>query len=114
MSIFIALVACPSQEVGSALAKALVDNQLAACVQVLPEMQSVYRWKGEVCIDREVLLIIKSADHLKLKVQEFVQANHPYEVPEFVVLSPTDVSQKYTEWLVGSVRGAATAPEKLS
>jgi periplasmic divalent cation tolerance protein len=103
MSIFIALVACPSQEVASTLAKSLVDAQLAACVQVLPEMQSVYRWKGEVCIDREVLLIVKSASHLIENVREFIESNHPYEVPEFVVISPTHVSEKYGAWLMENV-----------
>lgn len=104
MSIFIALVACPSHEVASTLAKTLVDQRLAACVQVLPEMQSVYRWKDEVCVEREVLLIIKSASHLVGEVRAFIEANHPYEVPEFVTLSPRDVSEKYKEWLMGSVR----------
>jgi periplasmic divalent cation tolerance protein len=103
MSIFIALVACPSQEVGSSLAKTLVDKQLAACVQILPEMESVYRWKGEVCIDREVLLVIKSAEHLKDSVRECVEANHPYETPEFIVLSPTDASERYAQWLRANV-----------
>ena len=104
MSIFIGLVACPSQEVGSALAKLLVDRELAACVQVLPQMQSVYRWKGEVCIDTEVLLLIKSSQHLKDEVQNAVEENHPYEVPEFVVIDAADVSEKYSAWLLANVR----------
>ena len=104
MSIFIGLVACPSQEVGSALAKLLVDRELAACVQVLPPMQSVYRWKGEVCIDTEVLLLIKSSRHLKDEVQKAVEENHPYEVPEFVVIDAADVSEKYSAWLLANVR----------
>ncbi len=104
MSIFIGLVACPSQEVGSALAKLLVDRELAACVQVLPPMQSVYRWKGEICIDQEVLLLIKSSQHLKGDVQKAVEENHPYEVPEFVAIDAADVSEKYSAWLVANVR----------
>jgi periplasmic divalent cation tolerance protein len=104
MSIFIGLVACPSQEVGSALAKLLVDRELAACVQVLPPMQSIYRWKGEVCIDQEVLLLIKSSDHLKDEVQKAVEENHPYEVPEFVVIAASDVSEKYAAWLMANVK----------
>lgn len=104
MSIFIGLVACPSQEVASAIAKLLVDRELAACVQMLPHMQSVYRWKGEICIDQEVLLLIKSSEHLKDDVQRAVEENHPYEVPEFVVITASDVSERYAAWLIGNVR----------
>lgn len=104
MSIIICLVACPTQEVGSAIAKMLVDQELAACVQVLPQMQSVYRWKGEVCIDEEVLLLVKTATHLKDQVKTFIETNHPYEVPEFVVLQALDASEKYGSWLLENVK----------
>jgi periplasmic divalent cation tolerance protein len=106
MSIIITLVACPSQEVASALAKLLVDRELAACVQALPAVQSVYRWKGEVCIDEESLLIIKTTSDLKNDVQKAIEENHPYEVPEFVVIKAADVSEKYGAWLRGNVRGS--------
>lgn len=105
MSIFICLVTCPNQEVGSSLAKLLVDQELAACVQVLPPMRSVYRWKGEVCMDEEVLLIIKTAAHLTEDVRKTVEANHPYEVPEFVTVQASEVSEKYGSWLQANVRG---------
>jgi periplasmic divalent cation tolerance protein len=104
MSIIISLVSCPSQEVGSALAKVLVDRELAACVQILPPMQSVYRWKGEVCIDEEVLLVIKTTSNLKDEVRTAIEENHPYEVPEFVVIEARDVSERYGAWLQQNVR----------
>jgi periplasmic divalent cation tolerance protein len=105
MSIIISLVACPSEEVASSLAKLLVDQELAACVQVLPLTQSVYRWKGEVCIDQEVLLLIKTTSELKEQVRVAIEENHPYEVPEFVVIEAASVSEKYAAWLRGNVRG---------
>ncbi|MEY4668463.1 MAG: Divalent ion tolerance protein [Pseudomonadota bacterium] len=104
MSIIISLVACPSQEVASMLAKLLVDQHLAACAQILPPMQSVYRWKGEVCIDQEVLLIIKTTSDLKDEVHKAIEANHPYEVPECIAIEPTAVSEKYAAWLMQNVR----------
>jgi periplasmic divalent cation tolerance protein len=104
MSIIISLVSCPSQEVGSALAKVLVDRELAACVQILPPMQSVYRWKGDVCIDEEVLLIIKTTSNLKDEVRKAIEEDHPYEVPEFVVIEARDVSERYGTWLRQNVR----------
>lgn len=105
MSIVISLVACPSEEVASSLAKLLVDQELAACVQLLPLMQSVYRWKGEVCIDQEVLLLIKTTSQLQDELRKAVEENHPYEVPEFVVIEAADVSEKYGAWLRANVRG---------
>ena len=105
MSIIISLVSCPSAEVGSALAKLLVDRELAACVQILPPMQSVYRWKGQVCIDEEVLLVIKTTSDLRDQVQNAIEENHPYEVPEFVVVEAHAVSEKYATWLQHNVRG---------
>lgn len=104
MSIIISLVTCPSQEIGSAIAKRLVDQELAACVQILPPMRSVYRWKGEVCIDEEVLLVIKTTGNLKDEVRKTIEENHPYEVPEFVVIEASDVSEKYGAWLRSNVR----------
>ena len=107
MSIFIGLVTCPSQEVGSFLAKLLVERRLAACVQILPPMQSVYHWKGELCLDEEVLLIIKSSSELTEEVKRTVLENHPYEVPEFVVMSASDVSESYEKWLLASVKSSS-------
>jgi len=104
MSIIITLVACPSQDVASALAKLLVDRELAACVQAIPAVQSVYRWKGEVCIDEESLLIIKTTSELKEELRTAIEENHPYEVPEFVVIEAADVSDNYAAWLRGNVR----------
>ena len=104
MNIIISLVACPSQEVGAALAKLLVDRELAACVHVLPQMQSVYRWKGEICIDHEAMLLIKTTSDLADEVRKAVEENHPYEVPKFVVIKAADVSEKYGAWLRQSVR----------
>ena len=104
MSIFISLVACPSKEVASGLARELVDKELAACVQVVPGVQSVYRWQGAVCVDEEALLIIKSAGHLLEEVKKHISENHPYEVPEFVALNADDVSTPYAEWLLKRVK----------
>jgi periplasmic divalent cation tolerance protein len=85
------------------LARQVVDDQLAACVNILPGVQSVFRWQGSICIDEEVLLFIKTAEHLMSRVKGRILELHPYEVPEFVVLNPTEVSEKYAAWLDASV-----------
>lgn len=87
---------------GPALARTLVDEHLAACVNVLPVMTSVYRWKGQVEQDREQQLVIKTTaeqlDALEARVREL----HAYELPEFLVLS-ADGSDAYLAWVKESV-----------
>jgi periplasmic divalent cation tolerance protein len=103
MSIVICLVTAPSQEVGAQLAKSFVEQELAACVNVLPAVQSVYRWQGSVTIDEEVLLVIKTAQERVSALEAAVLAEHPYETPEFVVLHADAVSGSYAKWVVESV-----------
>jgi periplasmic divalent cation tolerance protein len=103
MDIVICLVTCPSKEVALPLAKTLVNSRLAACVNIAPGIQSVYRWKEDICIEDEVLLIIKTRNAALPALKEAVLANHPYETPEFVALNPSDVSEGYLKWVVESV-----------
>jgi periplasmic divalent cation tolerance protein len=85
-----------------ALARTLVTERLAACVNLLPEMQSFYQWKGEVTADRERQLIIKTtADRLEALRTRLHQL-HPYEVPEFLVIPVTGGSTGYLQWLADS------------
>ena len=102
MSIVICLVTAPSQEVATALSRTLVDRRLAACVNVIPAIQSVYRWQEDVAIEEEALMIIKSDQALVSELQEYITAEHPYEVPEFIVLAPKDVSAAYAQWVLSS------------
>ncbi len=91
-------------EVGS-LAQVLVEERLAACVNVLPPMQSVYRWQGDVHVDDERQLIIKTSADRVDALQLRLAALHPYDVPELLVLEVASGGQAYLEWLV-----AATTP----
>jgi periplasmic divalent cation tolerance protein len=81
----------------------LVNNSLAACVQVLPEIQSIYRWRGEVACESEVLLLAKTTsarfDELERRVREI----HSYETAEIVALPVTQVSAPYLKWLQAAV-----------
>ncbi|MSO56023.1 MAG: divalent-cation tolerance protein CutA [Acidobacteria bacterium] len=84
---------------GQTLASILVNERLAACVNLLGEMDSIYRWKGGVESERERQLVIKtSADRLPL-LQARVHELHPYEVPEFMVLPVVGGSEKYLNWI---------------
>lgn len=87
------------------IAEALVERRLAACVNVVPGLRSIYRWKGKVQKDDELLLIIKTGGE---RVEELRQALlgglHPYEVPELVVLEVAGGHPPYLEWMAESVR----------
>ena len=85
-------------------ARTLVEERLAACVNVLPPMRSTYRWKGTVEQDDERQVVIKTTadrvDALRTRVREL----HPYELPEFIVLSVADGDRGYLDWIGESVR----------
>jgi periplasmic divalent cation tolerance protein len=84
------------------LARDLVERRLAACVNVVEKMRSIYRWKGKVNDETEQLLIIKTIEEKVDLLRDALFAAHPYEVPEFVVLHIDDLSDAYRVWLTGS------------
>jgi periplasmic divalent cation tolerance protein len=81
-----------------ALARTLVDERLAACVNVLPVMTSIYRWKGSVEQDREQQLLIKTTLERVAALATRLRELHPYELPEFLVLG-AEASEAYAEWV---------------
>jgi periplasmic divalent cation tolerance protein len=90
----------------AAFARTLVDEQLAACISILPAMTSVYRWQGVVEQAREQQLLIKTTASRVEALQARFKTLHPYEVPEFVVIRPDDVATAYRDWVIGSVEPA--------
>lgn len=83
---------------GQQIIDALLEQRLAACVQVMP-MQSWYRWQGELRCDAEKLLLIKTKPALYLKVQEAILARHAYELPEIIQVPVTDGLTGYLSWI---------------
>ena len=92
-------------EEAARLAELLVEKRLAACVQILPEMESVYHWQGKVERQREVLLIAKTTRSKFEELEKEVRALHSYETPEIVAFPLTAGSSPYLEWLKTSVDG---------
>jgi periplasmic divalent cation tolerance protein len=90
---------------GETLAEKLVEARLAACVQILPAMTSIYRWEGEIQRESEHLLLIKTLAERYDELESFLLANHPYEVPEVVALEADRVSQGYLDFAVQTTRG---------
>ena len=85
------------------LARTLVEERLAACVNIGAPMTSVYRWKGAIEEDREQQLVIKTTGDRLVALESRLRALHPYELPEFVVLSASGGSTAYLEWVRASV-----------
>ena len=100
----IVLTTLDDKERATQLANALVESRLAACVNLIEPIRSVYRWKGKIETADEVLLVIKtSADGLPA-LKDKIRQLHPYELPELLVLPVVDGSEPYLAWLLGAVR----------
>jgi periplasmic divalent cation tolerance protein len=88
---------------GAAFARTLVDERLAACVNVLAPMTSVYRWKDAIEQAQEQQLLIKTTAERIPAVQERFRSLHPYELPEFIVMRPSDAAELYVRWVKEAV-----------
>ncbi|HEX5064565.1 MAG TPA: divalent-cation tolerance protein CutA [Myxococcota bacterium] len=98
------LLTAPDEETGRRIARALVEERLAACVNVLPGVRSIYRWKGAVEEASEVMLVAKTRASRAAALAARVRALHPYELPEVLALPVTDGSQAYLRWVVAESR----------
>ena len=110
MAMLIVLTTTANEEEAGRLAHAIVESKLAACVQILPQMTSVYFWEGKIQSEREHLLLIKTLQEKFDDLSEFIRGNHSYEVPEIVAINAQTVSESYLSWLRDVLnRGAETA-----
>lgn len=91
-------------EEAEALAEKIVDAKLAACVQVMPQMTSVYFWQGKVQKEAEYLLLIKTLPEKFDDLEQFITANHSYTVPEIVAIGVDKVSGPYLAWMKDVIR----------
>jgi len=100
----VCLCACPDPQTADRIAAALVEERLAACVNSLPGVRSVYRWQGELERAEETLLLIKTtADRLK-RVSERIVELHPYELPEVIAVEAAGGLPAYLEWIAAQTR----------
>jgi len=99
----VVLCTVPNADAGDALARGIVESRLAACVNRIGPMRSIYRWQGEVHAHEEHQLVIKTTREAIAPLRDFILASHPYEVPELVLLDATALSEPYAEWLRGQV-----------
>lgn len=100
----VVLVTAPTADKAAELARALVEEQLAACGNVLPAIRSIYRWEGKIHDEPEALLVLKTRAPLFEALKARVVALHPYQVPEVLRLDVTGGHLPYLEWIGASVR----------
>ena len=96
----VVLMTAANREEANQIAGLLVSTRLAACVQILPEIQSVYRWQGEVKREPEILLLAKTTLSRFDELESKVRAMHSYETPEIIALPITAASEPYLKWLL--------------
>jgi periplasmic divalent cation tolerance protein len=100
METLLILTNCPDEESANAIALALVESKLAACVNILPRMQSIYRWQGVVESATEIPLFIKSTVTNYPALEAAIRERHPYDVPEIIALPIQAGLPAYLNWVV--------------
>ncbi len=95
----VVFVTAPSEKEGEKIAQALLKDRLAACVNIVPGLKSVFRWKGKISTEDEVLLLIKTKDTLFERLKKRVIELHSYDVPEVIALGILAGNEKYLDWV---------------
>ncbi|OGS52600.1 MAG: hypothetical protein A3J79_05770 [Elusimicrobia bacterium RIFOXYB2_FULL_62_6] len=110
----ICLVTVGDEKTASFLAKGLVESSLAACVNIIKETTSFYRWQGKLEKSSECLLIIKTRKILTHDVEQFIKTKHTYTVPEILFVSVDDGSAEYLDWLGANTIFTVNTPKDKS
>jgi periplasmic divalent cation tolerance protein len=104
--LLLVMTSLPDMEAAKALARRLIDVNLAACVQLQPGVQSIYRWDGRVCEEQEVALLVKTTAAQWPAISAFIKQNHPYDVPEIIAQPIIHSDPDYARWIVAETRVA--------
>ena len=104
MSALVCLCTCPDPQTAGRIAAALVEERLAACVNVLPGLRSVYRWQGKVESAEETLLLIKTTQDRLERVSARIVELHPYELPEVIAVEAAGGLPAYLDWIAAQTR----------
>jgi periplasmic divalent cation tolerance protein len=98
----VVMVTVAGEAQGVAIARSLVAERLAACVNLIGPIRSIYRWREAIEDEHEYLLLIKTSGRMYRKLERRVRELHSYEVPEVMALRPDDASNPYIDWILGS------------
>ncbi len=104
MTVLLVLTNLPNRPAAEALARALVEERLAACVNILAPCRSIYRWQGAIETADEVPLLIKTTSERYTALEAAIRRHHPYELPEVIALAPRHGLPEYLAWVVSETR----------
>ena len=104
MESIVVLITAPSKEEAEAIAGHLVEMKLAACVNIIPSVQSIFFWEEKLCRESELLLLVKTKKSLFAAVCEAVQKKHSYKVPEIIALPIVEGASNYLQWIEGNTQ----------
>jgi periplasmic divalent cation tolerance protein len=107
----IVLVTAPDLKTARRLARAAVAARLIACANLIPKIESHYRWHGKIERGQEVLMVMKTTRARLGALETFILAQHPYTTPEFIVLPVTGGAKRYLDWLAHSCRSEGCSPD---
>jgi periplasmic divalent cation tolerance protein len=105
--ISIVTITVGTDEEALSIGRTLVEEKLAACVQIIPSIRSIYRWKGEICDEAEQLLIMKTRSCLVSALQTRIRQLHSYEVPEIVSFPIASGLPEYLSWVIDNTKSSA-------
>ena len=105
MEIILVCINFPNLECARQIGTALIKKQLAACVNIIPKIESIYQWKGEVCVEQEVMVVVKTTASRYKQLESYVVENHPYDVPEVISLPLSQGSEPYLNWVHDQMEG---------
>lgn len=98
------LTTCPDKAVATMIAEHLVNEKLAACVNLIPDLTSIYSWKGEICTGTEIQLLIKTEERLFTQLNSEINRLHPYEVVEIIALNIQQGDENYLNWISNTLK----------
>jgi len=99
ISLLVVTTSFQTLEQAQTIARQLVENRLAACVQIQQGLYSIYRWDGKICEENEVLLSAKTTAANWEEIRTFIHNNHPYDLPEIMAFTPINYEQQYGKWI---------------
>lgn len=100
-------IPCPSLEVARNIGRTCIEEKLAGCANIIPQMESIYPWNGKIESSSEVILLLKTSnqERLKSELESRIKALHPYEVPCLMGLAVASINGSYRDWLYENLKG---------
>ncbi|XP_051893152.1 protein CutA homolog isoform X2 [Pristis pectinata] len=95
----VVFISCPNEQVGKVIARTIMEKKLAACINIIPKLSSMYHWDGEITEVTEAMLVIKTRSSKLYELTEFIRSVHPFEIPEVISLSVDQGNPSYLKWI---------------